>query len=188
LVAPDLVVNLGFLTSWEVVVEGSHLIRRDSATSQGNSLDDAGIFLKGILRRGTLQGASGPSVATEIGALLPGSGDEEVGAEGAFILSHRWDMAVLHLNAASSWTRSHSLGLFGSIILEGPTHWTVRPVAEIFAEGERDSSNVASALAGAIWRVNGALSLDVGLRRERAGDTTISEVRAGLTVTFPLWS
>lgn len=187
LVVPDLVVNLGVLESWEVVVEGRYLIQRDSTTSQGNSLDDAGIFLKGILRRGALQDARGPSVATEIGALLPGSDNEEMlGAECAFILSQRWDMAVLHLNAASSWTRSHSLGLFGGIILEGPTHWTVRPVAEVFAEGERDSPNVISVLAGAIWRLNDDLSLDVGLRRAQAGDTTISEARAGLTVTFRL--
>src|SRR2546430_5078874 len=35
-------------------------------------------------------------------------------------------------------TLFRSLGLFGGLIAEGHDAWTVRPVAEVFVEGERD--------------------------------------------------
>jgi hypothetical protein len=44
---------------------------------------------------------------------------------------------------------------------------------------------VLSALIGAIWQVKGNLSFDVGFRHAVNG-AGINEVRAGLTVGFPL--
>jgi hypothetical protein len=57
-------------------------------------------------------------------------------------------------------------------------------VAEAFVEAERDAPTVVSGLVGTIWRVREGLSFDAGLRRARAGDTSTTELRAGLTWAF----
>ena len=71
-------------------------------------------------------------------------------------------------------------------ILEGPSKWTVRPVAEIFYEEEFGQSHTISGLIGAIWQVRDNLSFDVGIRHGLTNDRAFSEVRAGMTFGFPL--
>jgi hypothetical protein len=64
--------------------------------------------------------------------------------------------------------------------------WTVRPVAEIFYEEEFGQAHTISGLIGAIWQVRDNLSFDVGFRRAIVNGANVNEVRAGLTVGFPL--
>ena len=70
LVAPTVVFNYGLSERWELVLQGEavHSLMEDSSKS---SLVGNGLFLKGILREGSLQGKPGPSIATEFGFLLP---------------------------------------------------------------------------------------------------------------------
>jgi len=186
LVVPSVVLNWGFAEGWEAVLEGRHFVRLGSASGGPRlRVEDTALSLKGVLRAGSLQEKAGPSVATELSALLPGiQGDPGVGAEWAFIVSQRWPDLTVHLNGAAAWTRAHDPGLLGGVILEGHDAWLVRPVAEMFVERERDAATLVSGLVGAIWRVSDGLSFDAAVRRARAGGVNTTELRLGLTWGF----
>src|SRR4051794_36514791 len=63
LVAPNLVLNLGIARDWEAVLEGEHFILLDGMPDESQfRLIGTGAFLKGVLREGSLQDATGPSV------------------------------------------------------------------------------------------------------------------------------
>ena len=185
LVAPATVINYGLSEGWEAVVEGQG--QTPLSPSGPTSLTSAGAFLKHILRPGSLQDKTGPSVATEFGVLLPDStGNSGVGARLAGIVSQRWDWGTIHLNAETALTRDHHADVFLGSIIEGPSKWTIRPVAEFFYEKEFRRSETISGLVGLIWRVRDNLSFDVGLRHALTNGHPVNEIRAGLTFGFPL--
>ncbi len=186
LVVPSAILNWGFAEGWELVLEGRHFVRlEENAPAPRSRLEDTALSLKHVLREGSLQEASGPSIATEIGALLPTvNGEPGVGGQGALILSQRWPDLTVHLNGLLAWTRAHRPGASGGVILEAHDAWAVRPVMELLAGWQRDLPAVLSGLVGAIWRVRPELSLDAGLRLSRAGGVSSSEVRVGLTWAF----
>ncbi|HEV2170203.1 MAG TPA: hypothetical protein VGR40_04610, partial [Candidatus Binatus sp.] len=150
-------------------------------------LIDPAFSLKHVLRPGALQDQSGPSIATEFGVLLPevnrASG---VGASVAGIVSQRWDWGTIHFNVAASLTREHNGDLFTDVIIEGPSKWTVRPVAEIFYEQETNQSHTISGLIGLIWQVRDTLSFDVAVRHALTDGRPVDEIRMGTTVGFSL--
>jgi hypothetical protein len=185
LVAPATVINYGLSEAWEAVVEGQG--QTPLSPSGPISLTSAGAFLKHILRPGSLQDKTGPSVATEFGVLLPDStGNSGVGARLAGIVSQRWDWGTIHLNAETALTRDHHADVFLGSIIEGPSKWTIRPVAEFFYEKEFRRSETISGLVALIWRVRDNLSFDVGLRHALTNGHPVNEIRAGLTFGFPL--
>src|SRR5262249_18873764 len=188
LVAPALIANVGLWRGWELVLQGRHLILVGDGEGEPRSrLIDTGLFLKGVLRDGTLQDGTGPSVAIETGILLPTvNGEPGAGASVAAIISQRWSSVTMHLNGAAARTRAARLELFAGVILEGPYRWAVRPVAEVFLEREFDTSFAVSGLVGAIWRTGEDLSLDIGLRAARVNGDFAGEARAGLTWAFAL--
>src|SRR6202795_1337162 len=159
LIAPAAVFNYGFSEGWEAVLEGQG--QTPLSPSGPTSLTAAGAFLKHVLQPGSLQDKSGPSVATEFGVLLPDStGSSGVGASLAGIVSQRWDWGTINLNAETALTRDHHADVFLGGIIEGPSTWTIRPVAEFFYEKEFGQSKTMSALVGLIWRVRDNLSFD----------------------------
>jgi hypothetical protein len=85
-----------------------------------------------------------------------------VGASLAGIVSQRWDWGTIHLNAETAVTRNHRADFFLGGIIEGPSKWSIRPVAELFYERELDQSEMISGLAGLIRTVHENLSFDVG--------------------------
>ncbi|WMT71444.1 hypothetical protein [Bradyrhizobium sp. Ash2021] len=185
LIAPATVVNYGLSEGWEAVFEGAG--QTPLSPAGPTSLTAAGAFLKHVLQPGSLQDKSGPSIATEFGVLLPDSmGSSGVGASLAGIVSQRWDWGTVHLNAATALTRTHHADIFLGGIVEGPSKWSVRPVAEFFYEKEFGQSETISALIGLIWRVQDNLSFDVGLRHALRNGHPVNEIRAGLTFGFPL--
>jgi hypothetical protein len=186
LVAPSAIFNWGFADRWELVLEGRHFIQLgDDITASRFRVEDIALSLKGVLREGSLQEKTGLSVASEAGVLLPTiDGDSGVGAQEAIIVSQRWPDLTVHLNGAVAWTRAHRLGLFGGAIFEVHDTWAIRPVAEVFVEGERDEPTAVSGLVGAIWRLREGLSLDAGFRLALAGGVNTTEIRAGLTWAF----
>jgi hypothetical protein len=188
LVAPALIANLGLSRRWELVLQGRHLLFVGDAQGEPRSrVVDTGLFLKGVLREGTLQEGVGPSVAIEAGVWLPTvNGEPGAGASAAAIVSQRWTSLTVHLNAAAALTRSGRPDLFGGAIVEGPYRWAVRPVAEVFVEREFETSWAVSGLLGAIWRTSENLSIDIGLRTARLNGEFVGEVRAGLTWSFGL--
>jgi hypothetical protein len=184
LVAPAAVLNFGFSKGWEAVLQGQ--VETPLSSSEPPSLTTTEVFLKHVLREGSLQDKPGPSIATEFGLLLPGINAEPgLGASCAWIVSQRWDWGTTHFNAATAITRDQHFDLFLDGIIEGPHTWTVRPVAEFFYEDEFGKSRTISGLIGAIWQVRDGLSFDIGVRRALKEDRPVSELRAGLTVGFP---
>jgi len=185
LIAPVTVINYGLTEDWEAVFEGQG--QTPLAPSGPTALTSAGAFLKHVLVPGSLQDKTGPSVATEFGVLLPDStGNSGVGASLAGIVSQRWDWGTIHLNAETALTRDHHGDLFLGAIIEGPSTWTVRPVAEIFYENEFGREQTFSGLVGLIYRVSDDLSFDVAVRHALTGGHPVNEIRAGLTFGFPL--
>jgi hypothetical protein len=185
LIAPATVFNYGLSEGWEAVLEGQGEIPLSS--SGPTSLTAAGAFLKHVVVPGSLQDKTGPSVATEFGVLLPDStGNLGVGASLAGIVSQRWDWGTIHFNAQTALTRDHHGHAFFSTILEGPSKWTVRPVAEIFYENEFGKEETVSGLIGLIWQVRDDLSFDIAFRRALTNRHPVDEVRAGVTFGFPL--
>jgi len=185
LMAPATVINYGFSEGWELVLEGQG--NWPLSPTGPTSLTAAGAFLKHVLQPGSLQDKTGPSVATEFGVLLPDStSGSGVGASLAGIVSQRWDWGTIHLNAETALTRDHHADLFLGTIIEGPSKWSVRPVAEFFVEKEFGQFNTISALAGLIWQLRDGLSVDVGLRHALTNGRPGNEVRAGVTYGFPL--
>ncbi len=69
--------------------------------------------------------------------LLPDSqGTFQFGASLAGIVSQRWEWGAIHLNGVAELTREHRADLFAGVIMEGPSKWTVRLVAEVFYQNE----------------------------------------------------
>ena len=185
LVAPATVLNFGLREGWEAVFEGQG--QTPLSPMGPTSLTAAGAFLKHVVLPGSLQDKTGPSVATEFGVLLPDStGGSGVGASLAGIVSQRWDGGTINLNAAAALTREHHADVFVGGIIEGPSKWAVRPVAEVFYENEFGKAETVSGLIGLIWRVRDNLSFDVGLRHALTNGHPVNEIRAGLTFGFPL--
>ena len=187
-VAPAVIGNFGLSEHRELVIQGQREVALDrEADEPRSSIVDNGIFIKQVLRPGVLQDASGASIATEYGLLLPDvHGRSGTGASVAGIVSQRSAWSTLHLNAALAYAREHEPDLFLGAILEGPYSWAVRPVAEVFGEQASGSPRATSQLVGAIWRVRDGLSFDIGVRRAHAGGETTREVRVGFTWTYSM--
>lgn len=177
--------NFGLTKEWEAVLEGQ--LETPLSPSGPTSLSATAAFLKGVLRPGSLQDQTGISIATEFGVLLPEvNGDSRFGASIAGIASQRWHWGAVHFNAAAALTRDHHADVFLGTIIEGPSKWTVRPVAEVFYEQDFGNSHTISGLVGAIWQVRDDLSFDVGFRHALTNSRYVNEIRAGITFGISL--
>lgn len=184
LTVPSLVLNYGIAADTELVAQGT-LLEQLGEHEHDSRVTETGLFLKHVWRRGSLQDGSGPSVATELGVLLPElHGDSSLGASLAAIVSEKTDFGTVHLNLQYERTRTHNDDLFAGLIVEGPKAWTVRPVAEIYIDREYSASITRSLLVGAIWQFNEDLAFDFGLRAARDGRDNVRELRAGLSWAF----
>jgi len=187
LVAPALIANLGFADRWELVLEGKQLLLLGSAPTEAPRwrIVDTALNLKAVVREGILQDKSGPSLAVELGMLLPTVNDEPgLGVQGAAILSHRFGPITAHLNAGLALSRAKQVDVIGSLILEGPWTWSVRPVSELLVGIEGGSETTVSGLVGFIWPVSQALAIDGALRAGGTAGETLLEIRVGLTFSF----
>ena len=188
LLAPT-VVNFGLPDGWEAVFEAEGNLPI-SPSDQSSSVTGAAASLKHVWRPGSLQDVSGPSIATELGLLMPGIRAEPgfgVGLLG--IVSQRFDWGTIHFNVEMARARNRHANLFVSTILEGPSTWTVRPVAEVYYEEHFGISPTVtiSGLVGAIWQVRDNLAFDIAYRHgETNGQSAVNEIRAGVTFGFPI--
>jgi hypothetical protein len=184
LIAPWTVVNIGLSEEWEAVFEGRG--ETPLVPMGPTELTTDGAFLKHVVVPGSLQGKSGPSVATEFGVLLPDStGDSGVGLSWAGIVSQRWDWGTIHFNTEAELTRDHHADVFVGSIIEGPSTWKVRPVAEFFYEKEFGLEETVSGLVGLIWQASDKLAFDVAFRHALTNGHAVNEVRAGVTFAVP---
>lgn len=185
LIAPWTVLNFGLNDGWEAVFEGRG--ETPLGPSGPTELIGAAASLKHVLVPGSLQDKTGPSVATEFGVLLPDStGNSGVGASLAGIVSQRWDWGTVHFNVETALTRDHHADAFVDTIIEGPSKWKVRPVAEVFYEKEFGLEETVSGLVGLIWQASDKLAFDVAYRHAVTNGHPVNEIRAGLTFAVPL--
>jgi hypothetical protein len=190
LIVPTTVLNLGVAKDTELVVDFEDVVAL-GALDPGEPrvrTADTDVLVKHVFREGVLQGKSGLSIAVEAGPLLPDiHGVSAFGASLDVITSYRWSFGTIHWNEWAEYTREHDFSLFTGVILEGPHEWTVRPVAELFVEREFDVETTYSGLVGAIWAVDDAFSLDVGVRGALVEGEHVEEVRLGFTWALPIW-
>jgi len=186
LIAPATVLNLGFAPRWELVADFDNFVSLDrQAGPPRDQLLDTDILAKAILVPGVLQDqGTGPSVALELGPLLPNVDAEGgFGASCNFIVSVRWHAITAHLNSWVELTRGElHPDWFEGVILEGDTHLAARPVSEWFVEREWITRAMTfSGLVGGIWHARDGLDFDAGLREASVGGQRAEEVRVGLT-------
>jgi hypothetical protein len=177
-IAPSLRLNYGFADDWEVVLEGQaeHFLRMRS------QLTEAALSVKTVLQEGTLQDKAGWSLASEASILLPGiNADSGAGFEWTGIASQRWEWGTVHINLAAELTRNQRLGTFVGLILEGPSDWPVRPVAELDYAREFGIEEEIAGLLGAIWQVNDRMAFDVAYRHARVSGRPDEQIRTGIT-------
>jgi hypothetical protein len=182
---PGLVFNYGFSEGLELVIDLDGQVPLGMAP--GDRLLISDFLVKYIVRKGSLQGARGPSVAVETGLLfpnLPVHNTDEAGWSFAVIASQHWTAVTLHLTLQGAYERDRDETALASLIAEGPSAWRVRPVVELLAERGEDHAHLGSALAGAIWQVSKKLSFDAALRVQHETGVTSLEGRAGLTWAF----
>jgi hypothetical protein len=181
---PTFIFNVGVLPGWELVVDMAASARVAGPREPGEVAQlEAGVAIKGVIRRGSLQDGEGPSMAIEPELLLPATaGPSGFGVAAGLIVSQRWPALTLHLNLVPAWSRAHRFALLGGVILEGPEDWVVRPVAETHVEVERGApSATISGLGGLIWRVSPRVSADAAVRVATESGNAAVEVRVGLT-------
>ena len=181
-ITPQLRLNYGFAKDWEIVLEGQG---EHPQFGEPSRLVENALSVKTVLREGSLQDKEGLSIATEIGMLLPGINEENgVGASVAGIVGQKWDWGALHFNAQWELSRNQRGEVFLGTILEGPSSWTVRPVAELVYQREFGVSEVVAALVGVIWQVKDNLAFDFAVRQASVNSAPETEVRAGVTFGF----
>jgi hypothetical protein len=192
LLAPATVLNLGLVHGWELVADFDNYVGIDQPPGEARvRLLDTDVFVKTVLVEGSVQDQGpGPSVATELGPLLPDvNGDEGFGASLDVIVSQHWRPLTLHLN---NWVELSRGDLrpdwFEGIIVEGDQSKIWRPVSEWFVEHDFGAkATTVSGLVGAIWRAREGLDLDVGLREADVAGQRATEIRLGLTWTLGVW-
>jgi hypothetical protein len=183
---PGFILNYGVVHRVELVFDAHHAFVFGGPDVEARRQQlDSGLFAKAVVREGALQDRPGPSVAVEVGALLPtvpvaGGAGLAVTA----IASDRWPALALHLDAEGDYTRDGTFAFIGGFIIEGPAAWTVRPVGEFLFSNETRLPVTVSGLAGAIWRATPRLAFDAAFRlADEEGEREI-EIRAGLTWSF----
>jgi hypothetical protein len=185
-IAPQVRFNYGFAPDWEIVIEGQG--EHPQFEGLPGVMVDNGAFFKHVVREGTLQEQTGPSIAIEFGALLPGINTQPgFGAEVAGIIGNQFSWGAMHFTAAASLNRDNRGEMFLGWIVEGPSTWAVRPVAELVYEREFGRSEVFAALAGVIWEAREGLAFDLAVRRASVDGAPETEIRAGLTFAFSLF-
>jgi hypothetical protein len=180
-VAPAFVGNLGFLPRWELVFEGNGVFGAPSP-----QLLDTGLFLKHTLREGSLQGKSGLSLATEVGALLPLVNSQPgAGVYLGMIASQAWRELTIHVNFEVMRARDGLGEVFIGAIFEGNKRHRIRPVAELWVDTHAGVTTT-SGLAGFIWRVNERFSVDTATRLATSELGPVFEMRCGFTWALSL--
>jgi len=181
---PTLILNLGVLPGWELVVDALGSVPVGSPRAPGATGQlETGLALKGVVRRGSLQGGEGPSVAIEPELLIPSTAAPSAfGVAAGLIISQRWPALTVHLNLVPAWSRAHEAAVLAGVIVEGPNDWVVRPVGETYVEAEHGAAALTvSGLVGLIWRASPGVTLDGALRVATVDAAALIELRLGLT-------
>ncbi len=184
LILPALVANAGVLPDLELVAGGRDLIRFPPGLHAHAELSDAEFDVKYVLRDGVLQDKTGPSVAAELGFLVPALTNQKAGLGLRVIASEQGTPGTIHLNLEGGVDRFRRGMIEGGFIVEGPARWAARPVGEFTFEYHHGTEVIVGGLLGMLWPVRSDLVIDMAARLAR-DDGLAGEIRAGFTWTLP---
>lgn len=178
------VFNLGIGRDREMVIEGGWVHMRSSSGDSSSAIEGVGAFLKQIHRRGSLQGESGFSLASECGFRLP-TRSEEIGAGGECLLvaSHEISALAIHINAGLAYETDHRWSRSVGLIIEGAGARRLKPGIEVLHEQSEGSHSELWVLAGMTWAASDAYAFDFAHRWAIQPSTDSYEWRLGLTWT-----
>jgi hypothetical protein len=187
---PALVLNQGLAEHVELVVDATNEANLRRVPGEPTMrVVDVDLQLKTVLREGSLHDRPGPSIATEMGPLLPRfGGDERWGGNLALIVSHRTSILTIHINGSAASTRDSRYQLTSATIVEGPTSLRVRPVIEVLVSRELGGRTLYTGLVGAIWAASDRLSFDMATRCGALDGLPLGEVRIGFTWNATVWN
>jgi hypothetical protein len=196
LISPT-VLNLGILPRTELVVDlmGSAPLRPLPASfgvrgEPRYAIRDTDVFLKFLLRKGSLQEETGLSVAFEGGALIPEIyGEQGYGASGNLIISQQWGWFVVHLNNELEFARSTGDPVWANnLINEFRISESFRPVTELTWERDiKARVNAFAGLVGFIWSVAEDFDIDGAAVVVTSEGQQAIEGRLGLTWAFAIY-
>ena len=186
--APNEVINVGVVPRVELVLQGRELV--DGSSPMG--LTDTGFFVKGVLREGILQGKRGPSLALEVGPLLPTVGRSAARFGRQRGPHHLVSVALACRDNPSSTCKVHAPraanpDLFVGAILEGPIVCRFARSRSWYVEQEFSLQTTYSGLVGFIWPLVDELDLDFGTRIALTDGMPNLEIRGGFSWAIPLW-
>ena len=184
-VIPKVELDYGILGNFEA--EGEFEVE-EPPDEGGVQLEDPEFSLKAVIRHGVLQGVKGPSIALELGLLLPSTekGESDLGFKGVGILSDKISFFTFHVNLGGGADRENRnpFALWG-VIGEAPVSPTFRFVGEFNGKHPDGGSYNNSGLLGFIWyskELNS--SFDAGVRKGISGETPDWEFTTGVTFSF----
>jgi hypothetical protein len=180
--APFLVLNYGFGKGWEVSAEGVDRVPVGTETGASHArIQDVEAAVKKVLRVGSLQEKTGPSIAAEGAVQFPANGESGTGASLDVIASSATPSGMVHVDAEAERTPEESRVLAGGLIFEIGDENKVSPVVELGIAAERHGPPERSTLLGVIYVPDPRLEFDVAVRWAWAGEERVTEIRAGMT-------
>jgi len=182
--APSVMLYVGLAPRWDVILLARGYGAFDDELDR-YAITDTYLYTRILLREGSYDGdREGPSIALQLGLIAPTWRDEDgVGATSALLVSQEWERLALHANTQVDLRRSHVLGLWATIVLEGPLDWTAHPVVEVWADWE-DGVYEVSALAGIVVAPGDRWSFSAGLRASTTGEVEVFEGRFSFWVAL----
>jgi len=180
--APNLSINFGLATGRELTLEGANRVALKATPGEPRAiLEDVAFAFKQVLRRGSLQDESGPSLAMEDAVLLPERGENHLGAAASLILSSASKRGTTHFNVeAERLPEQRNAGSAG-VIFEASDHFGIAPAVELKVEALKGGPPEHSVIFGLIYVPGEETEYDVAVRFAKAADERIFEIRAGMT-------
>ena len=180
--APSLSINYGLATGRELTLAGANRLALKSTPGEPRArLEDVAFALKQVLRRGSLQDRSGPSVAMEDAILFPERGEKHLGAAAGLILSSASKSGTTHFSVEADRLPEGINSGSAGLIFEASDQFGVAPAIELKVEAVNGGLPEHSVIFGLIYVPGEQAEYDIALRFARSGDAKIFEVRAGMT-------
>ncbi len=195
LIAPSLIAYIGFANDFDVLFI-SRLYNEIASAKPLVETRESAVFVRAMLRRGSYNDESGPSLQLVAGPVLPTASflpqpslAGDFGMSVGLVASWSLPLGTLHHNDFVSLTSDRVAELFVSLAYEGPRAWTLRPYIEGWYDVDSTAgSGLASGVVGAYWDLSDVAILEAGVRVGAYEDlSTEGEIRCALWLQVPVW-
>lgn len=191
LIAPSTQIYFGIAPDWDLLyLRRGYVGLGDTAQETPYSVAEQFLGVRRLLIDGSYSSEGereGPSLALQAGIFLPGfEAEEGFGTSVALLFAWRTDLGTFHANAWANFTPQETFDFFGSVVVEGPPEWPVRPVVEVWVDVD-DGDPTLSGLVGAIGEVSDEFAIQGGVRVGGWEDTLDLEIRLSTWVYWELW-